>query len=395
MLIQAFDHFLQNGIKNTREAHPGIESVKTLMEEEMAKLIPASMIRRKSCQNEISEDKNQVQVEKKLNKRIEKPNRTMFPQSPESFDFSNQTDCYDLESCLSEFSSREIYPKKKAKSNHNSRDSNSIILECLGGLDQSELCQTDPIDKRRRNHSFWDIDKSKHNQGCSRIVILKPSLSRINSPLGGVDNERGLRHFSLTEIKSSLRKTIIESRKERDLISIEPDISHTASKTDFVEEIGETKMDLFGEKEAERTTEPFSYETAKMHLIQRVDNIGKNDSKKNSRERKSLSSLFSLPDFDSLSSPICTPRKEDDAALSADSSNLKYLEPPEEEYNADILNRLVGDKITEDGFKVTPEGNLAVKYFHGSFFFCLYLCHLVSGTLFATIVQNFIACFEC
>lgn len=334
-----------------------MQSVKTLMEEEMAKLIPESMVTSKSCQNKISEDKTRVNLEKKLNQEIERPNRPMFPQSPESFDFTNQTDCYDLESCLSEFSSREIYPKKFAKSNRNSRDSNSIILECLGGLDQS--------DKQTRNHSFREMEKSKNNQGYSRIVILKPSLSRLNSPPGGIDNERGLHHFSLTEIKNRLRKTIIESRKERDLISIEPDVLHNASKVDPLEETGESKTNST-HKEAERTAQSFSYEMAKMHLIQRADKIGKNEIKIG-REKKSLSSLFSLPDFDSLSSPICTPRKEDDADLLAENSNLTYLEPLEEEdYNAGILNQLAGYPRTEDGLKVTPQGNLTMRYFLGS-----------------------------
>ncbi|XP_078163475.1 uncharacterized protein LOC144558511 isoform X2 [Carex rostrata] len=336
---------VDNVNKNTRGVHPSMQSVKTLMEEEMAKLIPESMVTSKSCQNKISEDKTQVKLEKKLNQEIERSNRPMFPQSPESFDFTNQTDCYDLDSCLSEFSSRDIYPKKFAKSNRNSRDSNSIILECLGGLDQS--------DKQSRNHSFREMEKSKNNQGYSRIVILKPSLSRLNSPLDGIDNERGLHHFSLTEIKNRLRKTIIESRKERDLISMEPDVSHNASKVDPLEETEETKTNSPRE-EAERTAESFSYEMAKMHLIQRVDKIGKNEIKIG-REKKSLSTLFSLPDFDSLSSPICTPRKEDDADLLAETSNLTYLEPLEEDYNAGILNRLAGYPRTEDGFKVTPQ----------------------------------------
>jgi hypothetical protein len=348
--------FSQNVNGNSWEARAGIPSVKTLMEEEMAKLIPANMIPRKSCQDKISEDKIQVKLEKKLNKKIEKPNRPIFPQNPESFDFTNRTDCYDLDSCLSEFSSREIYPKKEAKSSCNSRDSNSIIMETFDGLDQSELCQTEQIDKQNRNHSFWEMNKSKHNKGYSRIVILKPSLSRINSPLQGTDNERRLHQFSLTEIKSRLRKTIIESRKERDLISVQPDILHNASKTDSIEKTGGKKKVSIGEKDAERKEESFSYEMAKMHLIQRVDDLGKNDFKIG-RQRKSLSSLFSLPDFDSLSSPICTPRKEDDAASLDDGPNLTYLEPLEEECNADILNRLVGHKRTEDGFKTTQEGN--------------------------------------
>jgi hypothetical protein len=336
-----------------------MSSVKTLMEEEMAKLIPVRMIPRKSCQNITSEDKTQVKLEKKLNKIIEKPNRPIFPQSPESFDVTNQTDCYDLDSCLSEFSSRETYPKKNAKSNCKSRDSNSIVLECFDGLDQSDLYQTEKIDKWSINYSSWGMDRSKNSKGYSRIVILKPSLSRINSPLQGTDNEKRLHQFSLTEIKSRLRKTIIERRKERDMISIQPDVWHNASKTDSVEETGEKKMVSIGEKDAERKAESFSYETAKMHLIQRVDDLGKNGFKIG-RERKSLSSLFSYPDFDSLSSPIFTPRKDDDAASLADGLNLAYLEPLEEEYNADILIRLVGHKRTEDGFKTTPEGNYKI-----------------------------------
>ncbi|KAJ3706766.1 hypothetical protein LUZ61_010471 [Rhynchospora tenuis] len=342
---------VQHVNKNTRAARPGMQSVKTLMEEEMAKLIPASMIPGKNFQMKPSENKTEVKLQKKFYPEINKPNSLMFPQSPESFDFTNQIDCYDLDSCLSEFSSREIYSKKD-KSNCKPRDSNSIIQECLSGLDQSEeLCKTEAIESI--NHSFRKREKSKTNQGYSRIVILKPSLSRINSPLERINDKRGFQHLSVTEIKSRLRQTIIESRKERELISIATDSLHNASKLDSVE-TEETKVESVGAEEAERIVGSFSYEMAKMHLMERVDNIGKNDLKI-SRKKKSLSSLFSLPDFDSLSSPICTPRKEDDVSLLAEGSKLMCSVPLKEECNVDILNPLVRFKEREDDCKVTTE----------------------------------------
>ncbi|CAL5015481.1 unnamed protein product [Urochloa decumbens] len=247
----------------------------------------------------------------------------------------------------------------------------SAKLECEGCDEETELqgltnnleqSVTSPSKMQRRHNSFLKEDKlvmrkqpklNDSSRGFSRIVILKPSPTRshsslisssaTSSPLSNYDhlqvqgaNDKPDRQFSLRELKRRLRLAVNENRNVHQLNSMsntfhkaEADTSKQLPATSMSESLAST--DSSDSKVAEepsivdKETVPedsgsgtrndvahgvgsFSYEKAKMYIIERLNDQGE-DSSHIVQKSESFDRLISLPENAAFTPSHC-PQQE-------------------------------------------------------------------------------------
>jgi hypothetical protein len=245
----------------------------------------------------------------------------------------------------------------------------STKLECdeeteLQGMTNNlEHSMTSPSKVQRRHNSFLKEDKlvmrkqpnlNDSSRGFSRIVILKPSPARshnslisssaTSSPLSNRNdlqvqdaNDKPDRQFSLRELKRRLRLAISENRKDHQLNSMsntfhkaEADTSKQLPATSMSESLASTdSSDCKVAEEpsiVDKKTVPedsgsgtrndvahgvgsFSYEKAKMYIIERLNDQGE-DSSHIVQKSESFDRLISLPE-NAAFSPSHYPQEED------------------------------------------------------------------------------------
>ncbi|OEL13282.1 hypothetical protein BAE44_0025699 [Dichanthelium oligosanthes] len=245
--------------------------------------------------------------------------------------------------------------------------------ELRGMTNNIEQSVTSPSKVQRRHNSFLE-DKlvmrkepklNDSPRGLSRIVILKPSPARshssfisssaTSSPLSNHNNlqvqeagDKPDRQFSLRELKRRLRLAVSDNRKVHQLNSMsstfhkaEADSSKQLPVTSMSESMAST--DSSDSKVAEepsivdKETVPkdsgsgrrndvahgvgsFSYEKAKMYIIERLNDQGE-DSSQIVQKSESFERLISLPENASFSPNHC-PQEENTSIVHEDTNPL-------------------------------------------------------------------------
>ncbi|CAO2036088.1 unnamed protein product [Urochloa humidicola] len=264
----------------------------------------------------------------------------------------------------------------------------SAKLECdeeteLQGMTNNlEQCVTSPSKMQRRHNSFLKEDKlvmrkqpklNDSSRGLSRIVILKPSPARshsslisssaTSSPLSNHDNlqvqgasDKPDRQFSLRELKRRLRLAVSENKNVHQLNSMsntfhkaEADTSKQLPATSMLESLAST--DSSDRKVAEepsivdKGTVPedsgsgtrndavhgvgsFSYEKAKMYIIERLNDQGE-DSSHIVQKSESFERLISLPENAAFSPSHCP--QEENVIIAHEATNPLNLHTIEQE----------------------------------------------------------------
>ncbi|KAK8449373.1 hypothetical protein SEVIR_7G208400v4 [Setaria viridis] len=264
----------------------------------------------------------------------------------------------------------------------------STKLECEECDEKTELQNnleqsvTSPSKVQRRHNSFLKEDKlvmrkqpnlNDSSRGFSRIVILKPSPARSHSSLisssassSPLSNHNDLqvqeasdkpdRQFSLRELKRRLRLAVSENRKDHQLNSMsntfhkaEADTSKQLPVTSMSESLAST--DSSDSKVAEepsivdKKTVPedsgsgmrndvahgvgsFSYEKAKMYIIERLNDQGE-DSSHIVQKSESFERLISLPENAAFSSSHCP--QEDNISIAHEATDPLNLHTIEQE----------------------------------------------------------------
>jgi hypothetical protein len=266
----------------------------------------------------------------------------------------------------------------------------STKLECEGYDGEGETalqCTTYSLDQpvasptklQRRHNSFLMEDKlvmrkppksNDNSRGLSRIVILKPSPARshtslisssaTSSPLSNHTNfqvQRGSdksdHHFSLRELKRRLRLAVSDNVKDKPLNSMSstfhkvaddsskqlPVASMLVASTDSSDcKIAEEpsivdKKTVPEESENDMSNDAtdgvgsFSYEKAKMYLIERINNQVE-DSTQIVQKCESFEKLISLPGNDTFSPSNCP---QENVGLAHESANALDLHTIERE----------------------------------------------------------------
>ncbi|CAO2043317.1 unnamed protein product [Urochloa humidicola] len=264
----------------------------------------------------------------------------------------------------------------------------SAKLECdeeteLQGMTNNlEQCVTSPSKMQRSHNSFLKEDKlvmrkqpklNDSSRGLSRIVILKPSPARshsslisssaTSSPLSNHDNlqvqgasDKPDRQFSLRELKRRLRLAVSENKNVHQLNSMsntfhkaEADTSKQLPATSMLESLAST--DSSDRKVAEepsivdKGTVPedsgsgtrndavhgvgsFSYEKAKMYIIERLNDQGE-DSSHIVQKSESFERLISLPENAAFSPSHCP--QEENVIIAHEATNPLNLHTIEQE----------------------------------------------------------------
>ncbi|TVU14918.1 hypothetical protein EJB05_38415 [Eragrostis curvula] len=262
----------------------------------------------------------------------------------------------------------------------------STKLECEAYDEETELQGTayspdqsvaSPRMMQRRHNSFLMEDKlvmrkppklNNNSRGLSRIVILRPSPARshtslisssaTSSPLSNhtnfhvqEDGDKSDHHFSLKDLKRRLRLAVSNNRKDNQLNSMSgtfhtaevdsgkqfPDTSMSVASTDtseckVAEEPSVVDKETVTEDSGSGTRNDathgvgsFSYEKAKMYLIERLNSQGE-DSSHIVQKSESFERLISLPENGIFSQSDCPQEKVGLADESTDASDLQTVE---------------------------------------------------------------------
>lgn len=254
--------------------------------------------------------------------------------------------------------------------------------ELQGITNNLNQSMTSPSKVQRRHNSFLKEDKlvmrkqpklNDGSRGFSRIVILKPSPARshsslisssaTSSPLSNYnslqvqeDCDKPDRQFSLRELKRRLRLAVSENRKDHQLNSMsstfhkaEADSSKQLAVTSVSESLAST--DSSDSKVAEepsivdKKTVPedsgsgmrndfahgvgfFSYEKAKMYIIERLNDKGE-DSSHIVQKSESFERLISFPDNAAFCPSHCP--QEENISIAHEVTNPLNLHTIEQE----------------------------------------------------------------
>jgi len=291
--------------------------------------------------------------------------------------------------------------------------------EFQGMTNNLEQSVTSPSKVQRRHNSFLMEDKlamrkqpklNGSSRGLSRIVILKPSPARshsslisssaTSSPLSSHNNlqvqeanDKPDRQFSLRELKRRLRIAISENRKDHQLNSmsitfqkVEADSSKQLPVTSMSESLAST--DSSDSKVAEepsivdKETVPvdsgsgtrndvahgvgsFSYEKAKMHIVERLNDQGE-DKSEIVQKSESFERLISLPENAAFSSSRFL--QEENIGISLEATNPLNLHTIEQEDGSASPqpSRLCQETESDDTSNLGTESLVELKTDHGN-----------------------------
>ncbi|KAL6903345.1 hypothetical protein ACP4OV_004158 [Aristida adscensionis] len=266
----------------------------------------------------------------------------------------------------------------------------STKLECEGYDEETELegvrngleqSVNSPSKMQKKPNSFLKEDKlvtrkppklNDNSRGLSRIVILKPNPGRnqsslisrsvTSSPLSnhtdllGREGDGSGHHFSLRELKRRLRLAVSDSQKDQQLNAMsstfhkaEADSTKQFLVTSMSASLASTDSSDCNEVEepstVDKNTVPeenvsgmrndvthgvgsFSYEKAKMYLLERLNNQGE-DCSKIVHKSDSFERLISLPVNEAFSTSHCS--QEDNVILPHEPTNPSKLHTVEQE----------------------------------------------------------------
>jgi hypothetical protein len=235
------------------------------------------------------------------------------------------------------------------------------------GIEQSEVS---PCKVQRKNSSFLKEDKlvlrkpsqlNDISRGLSTIVILKPTPARSqsslisssvsSSPLSNHSNlqESGkpAHHFSLRELRRRLRLATMSSTfQNADLPKQLPVESMSISSESTASSDCEiAKQPSIDEKEtnfgdsgigmgnaATHGVGSFSYEKARKHLIEKLDNQDE-DISQTLRKSESIGRLISYPDYDAFPPSHCPTEEGNSISQEATDSGLRINEKDDSSEN--------------------------------------------------------------
>lgn len=258
------------------------------------------------------------------------------------------------------------------------RDPSSRLLQCLQNLYKSlggsklepedgiEQSEDSPRKVQRKNNSFLKEDKlvirkpsqlNDISRGHSTIVILKPSPARSQSSLisssltssplsnhgnlqGQFESGKAAHHFSLRELRRRLRLATMSSTFQNadppKQLPVES-MSISSESTDSSDcEIAkrpsiDDKETNFGDSgigmgnDATHGVGSFSYEKARKHLIEKLDNQDE-DISQTLRKSESIGRLISYPDYDAFSPSHCPAEDGTSISQEATDSRLQTIE---------------------------------------------------------------------
>ncbi|XP_062226407.1 uncharacterized protein LOC133924741 [Phragmites australis] len=291
--------------------------------------------------------------------------------------------------------------------------------ELQGMTNSLEQSVTSPSKVERRHNSFLKEDKlvmrkppklNDNSRGLSRIVILKPTPARSQSSLisssatsSSLSNHTNLqiqevsdksdRHFSLRELKRRLRLAVSDNQKDHQLNSMsstfhkaEADsskqlpvssMSVSLASTDSSDSKGAEEPSIVDKKtvpedsgsgtrnDVTHGVGSFSYQKAKMYLIDRLNNQGE-DSSQIVHKSESLERLISLPESGTFSPSRCP--QEENVSLSHEATNPLDLHTIEQEDSSASPNPTELYLETESANTINLANNTLVelKVYHGN-----------------------------
>ncbi|KAG8083092.1 hypothetical protein GUJ93_ZPchr0014g46959 [Zizania palustris] len=262
-------------------------------------------------------------------------------------------------------------------------DEETNLKVTCSSLEQSEISNY----KVQKGHNYF-LKEDKlvmrrppklhdNSRGLSRIVILKPTPTRsqtslisnsaISSPLsshtdsqGQVDSDKNVLNFSLRELKRRLRLAVSNNRKDNMSSAFQKD----DTTKQFLLESMSTSMpsiDSYCEKAdksstADKKTNPedsgsgmgndathcvssFSYEKAKKHLIERLDNQ-REDSSQMVHKSETFGRLISYSECDTFSPTHCPQEDVNLPRYSTDSTVLQTIEQEDSSANSNVPRKL-------------------------------------------------------
>ncbi|KAL5215503.1 hypothetical protein ABZP36_006904 [Zizania latifolia] len=287
-------------------------------------------------------------------------------------------------------------------------DKDTNLKVTCSSLEQSEVSN---YKVQKGHNSFLKEDKlvmrrppklHDNSRGLSRIVILKPSPTRsqtslisnsaISSPLsnhtdsqGQGDSDKNALNFSLRELKRRLRLAISNNRKDNMSSAFQKD----DTTKQFLLESMSTSMpsiDSYCEKAeksstADKKTNPedsgsgmgndathcvssFSYEKAKKHLIERLDNQ-RDDSPQMVHKSETFGRLISYSERDTFSPTHCPQEDINLPQYSTDSSALQTIEQGDSSANSNPPRKLQ-ELILSDSSTLSNTQLDELKTGHGS-----------------------------
>ncbi|CAM0903388.1 unnamed protein product [Alopecurus aequalis] len=251
------------------------------------------------------------------------------------------------------------------------------------GIEQSEVS---PRKLQRKHNSFLKEDKlvmrkpsqlNDTSRGLSTIVILKPSTARNQSSLisssvtssppsnhanlqGQVESGKPGHHFSLRELRRRLRLATMSSTfqnadppkqfpVERMSISSEStdssdcEISKQPSMVGKEADFGDSGIGMGND--ATHGVGSFSYEKARKHLIEKLENQDE-DISDTLRKSESIGRLISYPDYEEFSPSQCPTEEGISASQEATDSGLQC--PTEEGIS-------ISQEATDSGLQIVEQ----------------------------------------
>uniref|UniRef100_A0ACD5USD4 Uncharacterized protein n=1 Tax=Avena sativa TaxID=4498 RepID=A0ACD5USD4_AVESA len=252
-------------------------------------------------------------------------------------------------------------------------DEVSKLQGVTNSIEQSEVS---PGKAQRNNNSFLKGDKlvirkpsqlNDISRGLSTIVILKPSPARsqsslisssvTSSPLSNHNNLQGqfesgkpTHHFSLRELRRRLRLATMSSTfqnadppkqlpvesmsiSSESADSSDCEISKQPSIDDKETNFGDSGIGMGNG--ATHGVGSFSYEKARKHLIEKLDNQDE-DISQTLRKSESIGRLISYPDYDTCSPSHCPAEEGISISQEATDSSLQIVEQDDSSENFNL-----------------------------------------------------------
>ncbi|KAM0882641.1 hypothetical protein ACQ4PT_032157 [Festuca glaucescens] len=240
------------------------------------------------------------------------------------------------------------------------------ITKLQGVTNNIEQLEVSPCKGQRKNNSFLKEDKlvirkpsqlNDISRGHSTIVILKPSPARnqsslisssvTSSPLsnhsnlqGQVESGKPAHHFSLRELRRRLRLATMSSTFQNadppkqlpvESMSISSESTDSSDCEIAKQPSIDDKETKFGDSgigmgnDATHGVGSFSYEKARKHLIEKLDNQDE-DISQTLRKTESIGRLISYPDYDTFFPSHCPTEEGTTISQEATDSGLQIIE---------------------------------------------------------------------
>lgn len=252
-------------------------------------------------------------------------------------------------------------------------DEVSKLQGVTNNIEQSEVS---PSKMQRKNNSFLKGDKlvirkpsqlNDISRGLSTIVILKPSPARSQSSLisssvtssplsnhnnlqGQVESGKPTHHFSLRELRRRLRLATMSSTfqnadppkqlpvesmsiSSESADSSDCEISKQPSIDDKEKNFGDSGIGMGND--ATHGVGSFSYEKARKHLIEKLENQDEDISQTLSKS-ESIGRLISYPDYDTFYPSHCPAEEGISISQEATDSRLQIVEQDDSSENFNL-----------------------------------------------------------